>query len=339
MKDYYQVLEIPDDASPEGVKEKWRFLVQAWHPDKFPTSAHKALAEEKIKQINEAYEVLGNPAKRAQYDRQRAALRLYRKADGQKASEQGQATHTHEKERQPPPEPYPFSRTTQKQSIGAGCGVVIPIVGLILVSYILSVVCRNYSRQSSNVTQGPEQVQATIMPSRTLVTITPATTATRSLTHGVSIGSVEYQIPPGWCLADKSKDDTGLEIHNLVSFCEFTRLPLATIDIWEFGSQPQSSKDAINKHLKGFESVGFQVLDLKWLESYESANSLTVTAAYAETYLPDHDASSKPMLLMSFNINGEYYIVQGELMEEATEEKMTYLYDTMTGIIESISSN
>jgi formylglycine-generating enzyme required for sulfatase activity len=71
MKDYYDILDVTPDASQENIKEQYRFLVQAWHPDKFPTPAQKAKAEEKIKDINGAFEVLGNPAKRAQYDRER----------------------------------------------------------------------------------------------------------------------------------------------------------------------------------------------------------------------------------------------------------------------------
>ncbi len=68
MKDYYQILEITPDASPDAVKEQYRFLVQAWHPDKFPNPAQKLKAEEKLKEINEAYEILRNSAKRADYD-------------------------------------------------------------------------------------------------------------------------------------------------------------------------------------------------------------------------------------------------------------------------------
>jgi len=36
MKDYYQILEVGTDASQDIIKEQYRFLVQAWHPDKFP---------------------------------------------------------------------------------------------------------------------------------------------------------------------------------------------------------------------------------------------------------------------------------------------------------------
>lgn len=68
MKDYYQILEIAPGTSQDAIREQYRFLVQAWHPDKFPNPAQKLKAEEKLKIINAAYEILGNPAKRAEYD-------------------------------------------------------------------------------------------------------------------------------------------------------------------------------------------------------------------------------------------------------------------------------
>jgi DnaJ-domain-containing protein 1 len=68
MKNYYQILEVSPDASQDIIKEQYRFLVQAWHPDKFPNSTQKIKAEEKIKEINVAYATLNNPIKRAEYD-------------------------------------------------------------------------------------------------------------------------------------------------------------------------------------------------------------------------------------------------------------------------------
>jgi curved DNA-binding protein CbpA len=72
MKDYYQILEVATDASQDIIKEQYRFLVQAWHPDKFPNPAQKLRAEEKLKEINAAYEILRNPAKRSEYDNSRS---------------------------------------------------------------------------------------------------------------------------------------------------------------------------------------------------------------------------------------------------------------------------
>src|SRR6185503_17290643 len=69
MKDHYQILEVQPDASQAEIKEQYLFLIQAWHPDKFPNPAQKRKAEEKTKDINAAYEVLRNSVKRAEYDR------------------------------------------------------------------------------------------------------------------------------------------------------------------------------------------------------------------------------------------------------------------------------
>jgi curved DNA-binding protein CbpA len=73
MKDLYEILDVLPDALPERIREQWRFLVHAWHPDKFPNAALRMKAEEQIKEINKAYEILSHPHRRAQYDKQRSS--------------------------------------------------------------------------------------------------------------------------------------------------------------------------------------------------------------------------------------------------------------------------
>ncbi len=73
MKDLYAVLELPHAASQAKVREQYRLLVQAWHPDKFTNPAQKAQAEERMKEINSAYQTLGDPFRRSIYDRQHRA--------------------------------------------------------------------------------------------------------------------------------------------------------------------------------------------------------------------------------------------------------------------------
>jgi curved DNA-binding protein CbpA len=71
MKDFYQILEVPNNAPQESIRQQYRFLILAWHPDRFANAAQKAQALEKAKVINLAYETLGDPGKRAQYDYER----------------------------------------------------------------------------------------------------------------------------------------------------------------------------------------------------------------------------------------------------------------------------
>lgn len=65
-RDYYEVLGVSKNASPEEIKRAYRRLALKWHPDKH--SDGKKEAEERFKEINEAYEVLSNPKKRQAYD-------------------------------------------------------------------------------------------------------------------------------------------------------------------------------------------------------------------------------------------------------------------------------
>ncbi|MBU4226166.1 MAG: DnaJ domain-containing protein, partial [Chloroflexi bacterium] len=69
-KDYYKILDVSPSDSPKRIKEQYLFFAHAWHPDKFPAPAQKAKAEERMKEINEAYEVLSDAAKKAQYDKE-----------------------------------------------------------------------------------------------------------------------------------------------------------------------------------------------------------------------------------------------------------------------------
>ena len=67
FKDYYETLGVPKDANAEDIKRAFRKLARQHHPDR-ATSANKDVAEAKFKEINEAYEVLGDPDKRKRYD-------------------------------------------------------------------------------------------------------------------------------------------------------------------------------------------------------------------------------------------------------------------------------
>jgi molecular chaperone DnaJ len=65
-KDYYAILGVPKGAAEKDIKSAYRKLARKWHPDANPDNAKAA--EEKFKEISEAYEVLGDPEKRKKYD-------------------------------------------------------------------------------------------------------------------------------------------------------------------------------------------------------------------------------------------------------------------------------
>ena len=66
-KNYYDILEINKNASPEIIEKAYKTLVKKYHPD-LQENNLKNEYEEKLKKINEAYEILSDPEKRENYD-------------------------------------------------------------------------------------------------------------------------------------------------------------------------------------------------------------------------------------------------------------------------------
>ncbi len=74
FKDFYKVLEVNERAAAEEIKKSYRRLAKQYHPDANPGNK---VAEERFKEINEAYDVLSDSAKRQKYDQ----LRFYGRPD------------------------------------------------------------------------------------------------------------------------------------------------------------------------------------------------------------------------------------------------------------------
>src|SRR5688572_10513786 len=80
FKDYYATLGVTKAASEKEIKQAFRKLARKHHPDVNPGDKQ---AETRFKEINEAYEVLGDPAKRKKYDDLGANWRMYEQAESQ----------------------------------------------------------------------------------------------------------------------------------------------------------------------------------------------------------------------------------------------------------------
>jgi len=66
--DLYQILGVEPNATQGEIRKRYLFLVQAYHPDRFPEGETRLSAEAELKRINGAYAVLGDPEKRKEYD-------------------------------------------------------------------------------------------------------------------------------------------------------------------------------------------------------------------------------------------------------------------------------
>ena len=72
MADLYQILELDKNASDDRIKKAYRRLSMKWHPDKNKSKE----AEEKFKNISNAYSILSDTKQRAQYDNEKNGIDL-----------------------------------------------------------------------------------------------------------------------------------------------------------------------------------------------------------------------------------------------------------------------
>ncbi len=69
--DHYQALDLAPDASADEIRAAWRFLLVAFHPDRFRDEVQRTRAQEVTKRVNAAWQELGDPVRRRRYDLRR----------------------------------------------------------------------------------------------------------------------------------------------------------------------------------------------------------------------------------------------------------------------------
>ena len=136
MKNYYEILEVNKKASKEVIEKAYKVLVKKYHPDLY-TGQKKNYAEEKLKEINEAYSVLTDEFMKEQYD---AELEKQEQAELYKKYNQKQTNNiktnmnntasnrkenkNHKSQRNNNEEAEDFNERMKKHKVGSFSGIV-----------------------------------------------------------------------------------------------------------------------------------------------------------------------------------------------------------------------
>ena len=99
MKDYYAILEINENASKETIEKVHKLLVKRYHPD-LQQDSKKVEYEEKMKEINEAYEILTDVTKKKEYDEQLKEYRMQKIMDEIRVKQMANAKQEQQKAQQ-----------------------------------------------------------------------------------------------------------------------------------------------------------------------------------------------------------------------------------------------
>ncbi|MDD5093033.1 MAG: ABC transporter substrate-binding protein [Dehalococcoidia bacterium] len=156
-RDYYKILQVDSEADPEVIKSAYKRLAQKYHPD-IDKSAN---AEARMKEINEAYEVLGDPQKRAEYDRVKGVFGKPRGSSSYGGEYSSKNTTQNETSYPPPQKPKDTRvQPSKKPSISRGATsgwhgrqLILALVSVVILVAIVAAVWSNVSK--SNPSNGP----------------------------------------------------------------------------------------------------------------------------------------------------------------------------------------
>jgi len=165
VKDYYDILQVSPTAEPEVIDAAYRRLVRRYHPDVYTGGD----ATERLRELNEAHEVLTAPAKRALYDR----IRYYGTGEGHRP--EGEAPGPPAQAQQPEPRETaktPAARPTERRPMAIGVGLLGVTVLAVGIGIGIGVAMGPAGEGDDTSSRG-----ATIPHSR-LATSSPAATAT-----------------------------------------------------------------------------------------------------------------------------------------------------------------
>ena len=122
---YYELLQVSENADQEIIQAAWRRLVLRYHPDR----SSDPNAAEMTQRLNDAYAILSDPARRAEYDRELAAGPSSRPAHPPRPPNRPTQETPPPRPKQPPPPP----RASQEQNFREDWGEAIFVfIGLIL---------------------------------------------------------------------------------------------------------------------------------------------------------------------------------------------------------------
>ncbi len=187
-QDLYEILQVHPSAHPDVIDAAYRRLALLYHPDKNPSPE----AAERMKRINLAYEILGDPNKRAAYDRtldaqqsQRAGTRRY---SAHRKPSQTSGTTNRSSSRPPPGAANTPPETRNGKSART---TVLPLVALALIAIVVVAIIAN-ANQDGDSNEAPGVVSS--LPTRTPIPL-QMTPAANTDTGKVEPTALPTQVP------------------------------------------------------------------------------------------------------------------------------------------------